>query len=135
MKRIVTLTGTAALWALAGMAQAHHSFAMFDSSKEIKLDGTIKSFEWTNPHSWIWITVSDGKGGVDVWGAEGMTPNYLSRRGWTRHTVSPGDKVVLTIYPVRDGSKAGQFVRIQLPDGRIMTQGISKEERAAKGQT
>jgi len=99
---------------------AHHSFEMFDSTKTINLTGTIKEFQWTNPHTWTWIDVPNDKGGVDTWGIEGMSPNFLGRRGWTKHTLNPGDKVTISIFPLKDGLKGGTFLHCTLPDGKEM---------------
>jgi hypothetical protein len=99
---------------------AHHSFDMFDMSKSMTLTGTIKDFQWTNPHTWTFIDVPNDKGGVDTWGIEGMSPNFLGRRGWTKHTLNPGDKVTITIAPLKDGQKGGTFLRAMLADGKEM---------------
>jgi hypothetical protein len=101
-----------------GSAQAHHSFAMFDFGKNVALKGTIADFQWTNPHSWIEIDVPTAAGGVDKWSIELNSPNNLTRQGWTRHELKPGDKVVLVINPMKDGSKGGLFYAVTLPDGR-----------------
>ena len=74
---------------------AHHSFAAFDTSAEKTISGTVKQFDWTNPHTWIWVDVANQKGGVDTYGFEGMSPNYLARRGWTKTTVKPGDAIAI----------------------------------------
>jgi hypothetical protein len=102
------------------LAMAHHSFDMFDLTKKMTITGTIKDFQWTNPHTWTWVDVPNDKGGVDTWGIEGMSPNYLGRRGWNKHTLNPGDKVTVTIYPLKDGQKGGTFLHATLPDGREM---------------
>ena len=87
------------------------------------LVGTIKEFQWTNPHTWIEIDVpATGTPGAAQWGIEGMSPNFLARRGWSRDTLKPGDKVNLTIHPLKDGSHGGSFVRVMLPDGTVMKQ-------------
>jgi hypothetical protein len=101
-------------------AMAHHSFEMFDMSKVTTITGTIKDFQWTNPHTFTFIDVPNDKGGVDTWAIEGMSPNFLGRRGWTKHTLSPGDKVSITIAPLKDGQKGGTFLRATLPDGKEM---------------
>jgi len=101
-------------------AMAHHSFNMFDMSNQTTITGTIKDFQWTNPHTWTWVDVPNDKGAVDTWGIEGMSPNFLGRRGWTKHTLNPGDKVTITIYPLKDGQKGGTFLHATLPDGREM---------------
>ena len=101
-------------------AAAHHSFDMFDMTKQVTLTGTIKDFQWTNPHTWTWIDVPNDKGGVDTWGIEGMSPNFLGRRGWTKHTLNPGDKVTVTIYRLKEGKMGGTFLHATLPDGKEM---------------
>jgi hypothetical protein len=102
-------------------AVAHHSFSAFNTDVEKTITGTVNRFEWTNPHTWVWVDVTDGKGAVVTWGVEGMSPNYLARRGWSKNTFKPGDKVTLTIRPMRDGSAGGMFVRGILADGKPVT--------------
>jgi hypothetical protein len=102
--------------------RAHHSFAPFDLTMERTITGTVSRFEWTNPHSWIWVDVPNEKGGVDSWAVEGMSPNYLARRGWSKSTVKPGEKITILVRPLRNGEKGGMFVRATLADGRVLTQ-------------
>lgn len=117
--KILTIAVLAAFLGVAP-ALAHHSFDMFDLTKQMTITGTIKDFQWTNPHTWTWVDVPNDKGGVDTWGIEGMSPNYLGRRGWTKHTLNPGDKVTVTIFPLKDGKKGGTFLHVELPDGKEM---------------
>ncbi len=107
---------------------------MFDSTKTITLTGTIKDFQWTNPHTWTWIDVPNDKGGVDTWGIEGMSPNFLGRRGWTKHTLNPGDKVTITIFPLKDGQKGGTFLHCTLADGKEMVMFDTPPRAAANGK-
>jgi hypothetical protein len=93
-------------------ALAHHSFAMFDAEKKITLEGTVKEFQWTNPHSWILMNV-----GADQWAIEMGAPGGLARQGWVPKTLTPGMKVTATIHPLKDGTHGGQFMAVQLPDG------------------
>ena len=69
---------------LAGSAQAHHSFAMFDNQKDVTIEGTVKSFQWTNPHTWIQLMVKDANGTEAEWSLEGQSPNGLVRQGWQK---------------------------------------------------
>lgn len=102
-----------------GIAQAHHSFAMFDSDKFITLNGTVKEVEWANPHSWFWITVKNEKTGQqEVWALEGAAPVALVRSGINQTDIAPGAKVSITFHPLKNGQLGGQFLTIQLPDGR-----------------
>jgi len=103
-----------------GQAWAHHSFAMFDRQKEVVLKGTIKTFQWTNPHSFIELEVSGPDGRVQPYSIEMNSPNNLSRQGWRSTTLKAGDKVTVTINPLRDGSAGGLFVAVQTPDGRTL---------------
>jgi len=106
----------------AGPAFAHHSFAMFDSAKNVELEGTVKEFQWTNPHSWIQLTVMENGKAVE-YSIEGGSPNGLARRGWTRTSFKPGDKVTVTIHPLKDGSKGGSFVKAVKADGTTLGNG------------
>ena len=99
------------------LAVAHHSAAVFDATTQKEITGTVKKFDYTNPHTWVWIDVPNEQGGVDTWGAEGMSPNYLNRRGWTRNTLKPGDKITILMHPMKDGTKAGSVVHVTLASG------------------
>ena len=119
IQRIGAMAIAAAVIA-SGTASAHHSTAMFDMRKDVVLQGTIKEFQWTNPHTFIYIDVPNGAGGSDTYGIEGMSPNYLARVGWDKHTLSTGEKVELTIHPLKDGRKGGFDVSMKKPDGTVM---------------
>ena len=103
-------------------AVAHHSYTMFDLAKESTLSGTVAEFQWTAPHAWIELNVPARKGAAEVWSIEGMSPNYLARRGWNRYSLKPGDKVSIVIHPLKDGSRGGTVVRVIMPDGRVLDQ-------------
>jgi len=93
---------------------------MFDQSRQVSLNGTVKDFQWTNPHAWIEVVVSDGKGGEDVWSVELNSPNNLIRQGWKRTAMKPGDKVTVVINPLKDGKKGGLFNAVTLADGTVL---------------
>jgi hypothetical protein len=105
---------------IAGSALAHHSFAMFDRSKEMTIVGTVEDFQWTNPHSWIELDVPNENGGVDKWSIELNSPNNLARQGWHSNSVKPGDKISVIIWPLRSGEKGGLFMSLTFPDGRML---------------
>jgi hypothetical protein len=105
----------------ASVAVAHHSFAMFDITQTRTISGTVRTFQFKYPHSWLWIDVPNASGGTDPWGFESAGPAELYRfSGWTRTTVRPGDKVSVKYCPMRDGRNAGAFISVVLPDGRAM---------------
>lgn len=108
------------LCALALPAGAHHSTAMFDMTKGMTLKGTVRELQWTNPHSWIQV-VADGK----EWSIECGSPNTMSRQGWTRSSLKPGDPVTILMRPMKDGTAAGMLVTATLSDGRVLGSGAS----------
>jgi hypothetical protein len=91
-------------------AQAHHSFAMFDNEKEQTIEGTVKEFQWTNPHIWVQVNVTGADGKVTEYSIEGGSPNGLRRQGWSKDTMKPGDKVVMKMHPMKDGTPGGSFM-------------------------
>jgi hypothetical protein len=107
----------------SSLALAHHSFAAFDVTTQKEITGTVKKFDYTNPHTWVWLDVPNDHGGVDTWGFEGMSPNYLGRRGWTRTTLKPGDKLTVTFRPMKDGEKGGMWVSGKRPNGETLMMG------------
>jgi len=119
-RRFFLRLGLLALWPLAALA--HHSFAQFDYERTVELSGTMRALEWQNPHAWIWIDIMKADGSSETWGGEfGGGPSSLPRDGLTRNMIQPGDKITLSLYPARDGSKAGSVAKIQLEDGRVLS--------------
>jgi hypothetical protein len=106
---------TAALLAAAGLAAqpalSHHSFAMFDSKQQVTLSGTVKEFQWTNPHSWLQLNIARGVATVE-YSIELGSPNTMSRKGWRRTSFKPGDRVTVTMNPMRDGSPGGALLSV-----------------------
>jgi hypothetical protein len=102
------------------LAVAHHSTAMFEWGTERTLSGTIEKYQWTQPHTFIWIVVPDKSGKTREWGLEGMSPSWLGRRGWGLHSLSAGDKVRVVYYPLKDGRPGGFYVRVMTPDGKTL---------------
>ncbi len=120
-KWLVRSLGTAALvLSLATPAAAHHSTSAYDFTKTVTLQGTVKSFQWTNPHSWLELAVTDEKGTTAVWTLESGTPNVNKRMGWAGNDVKPGDKVEVQIHPGRDGGNDGAVMYIHLPNGKVL---------------
>jgi hypothetical protein len=105
---------------------AHHSFSVFNTSETKTVTGTVKEIEWTNPHIWLWVNVPNEKGGVDVYAFEGMSPNFLERRGWTRTTLKAGDKITVDYNPLRDGKNGGMFRTGRMENGKTLTMGGSQ---------
>src|SRR5262249_48236893 len=98
-------------------AIAHHSFAMFDASKTMTLEGTVKEFHWTNPHSWIFVNVPDAKGEA-TWAIEMGLPTGLMHKGCQPNTLPPEKKKKVRLPPLKDEKMGGQFVAETPPDGK-----------------
>jgi hypothetical protein len=120
--RTIALSAAAAAF-IAAPAFAHHSFAMFDHEKTVKISGTVKEFEWTNPHAWIHITATDEKSGRPVdWSFEMGSVGQIAAQGWKADSIRPGDKISVTMHPLKDGSRGGQYMSATLADGRTLSQ-------------
>jgi len=107
----------------ASAALAHHSFAVFDRSKKVTLTGTVKDFQWTNPHTWIQVDVPGDKGQSTEWGVECGSPNMMARTGWKKTTLKPGDRITVIVNPLLDGRTNGSLVTIALADGTVLGPG------------
>ena len=104
---------------VATAAWAHHSGAGVDRTRTVTITGIVKEFRWTNPHSWIDLEVTDAKG-TALWSIEMNPPPYLVRSGWKSSTLKPGDKVSVTLNPIRTGEPGGIFVSVTLADGKVL---------------
>jgi hypothetical protein len=105
---------------------AHHAFAAeFDSSKPIKLRGTVVKMEWINPHTWIHLDVKTPKGTVERWMIEGGPPNALYRRGFTQKSLPQGSEIVVEGFRAKDGSLRGNGRDLTFADGRRLFVGSS----------
>jgi hypothetical protein len=115
--------------AFTAPAVAHHSFAMFDAGQTITLQGTVKEFEWRNPHSWLRVMVNDEKSGRQVmWALELSSPSRLITMGMRADSVKPGDAVSVTFHPMKDGTRGGQFLQAVLPGGKQIIRANARDE-------
>lgn len=108
----------AAALAVAAPALAHHSGSMFDREKTVTLIGTVKSYAYTQPHSWIDLIVIGQDGKADEWGIECGAPTAMHAQGLVPSVLKTGDKVTLRMHPLRDGRHQGSFIDVVLADGR-----------------
>ena len=111
---------------LASPAFAHHSFAMFDQAREQTLEGTVREFQWTNPHAWVQLIVKGPDGKLVEWSIECASPNGLRRQGWRGDTIKPGDRVTAIVNPLKNGDPGGSLVSITLPDGRQLGRRVAQ---------
>lgn len=118
MNRRAFLIAGMGVLAGATRAVAHHSTAMYDMANPVTVKGTVKRFEWTNPHAFIYLDVKDDKGASVEWEIELMSLNHLRSYGWVRSTVKTGDVVTATGGAARSGAPSMIAGVIELPDGR-----------------
>jgi hypothetical protein len=120
MKVSACVIGAAALAAAALPAFAHHSYAEFANDKTVTVTGTLKEFQWTNPHSWLLVMVPNAKGVPEQWALELNSVSMLAAKGWKPKTVLPGDKISVTFHPMKNGTRAGSSISVKLPSGKVM---------------
>jgi hypothetical protein len=126
MKSRCLFTFLLATGVLAGSSRAlaHHSFAaMYDANKPIRLVGKLTKIEWTNPHSFFYIEVTDSRGRVNRWTVEGAGPGALSRRGFNKGDIDLGDTLIVQGYLAKSGARIVDGRLVTLPDGRIVNGG------------
>jgi Family of unknown function (DUF6152) len=115
------LLAAGVLCAAAASASAHHSFAMFDPQHPVQIEGTVKSWEFTNPHSWLILMVMKGDTAIE-YSIEGASVSTLIRQGFGPHSFSPGEKISVTINPLKSGAIGGAFVKAVKADGTTLTE-------------
>ena len=140
MNRATTLMGLAGLAVLlcGSPVFGHHSFAPFDMAKTDSLSGVVKEVQWTNPHCWIQLIVTDASGKAVEWSIEANSPSSLVRQGWKPKTLKAGDQISVSLHPLRDGRPGGSLVSVTLADGTRIggsptgepPASVEKEERA-----
>jgi len=119
-RRFIALGVLAAVLLSALPAVSHHSNSAYEVEKVVTLTGVVKEWKWTNPHTWLYMTVDDGKGGKVEWAVEGRAPGVLGRAGWDRTILKPGEKVTVHMSPAKDGSHVGIIARVTKADGTIL---------------
>lgn len=102
----------------ANAALAHHSPVMFDQTQKVTLTGTVREFQWTNPHSYIQLVVKNDQGQDEEWSLEMAAPTYLYNRGWRPSSVKAGDTLTVTIAPLRKGGQGGLLLQAATADGK-----------------
>ncbi len=112
----------AAVASSARPALAHHSFAMFDTTRRVTLAGTVTAFEWTNPHAYIELDVA-GEQGVTHWSIELGSPSILMQGGWKFKDLKYGDRITVIVNPLKNGQPGALLSRITMPDGRVLGNG------------
>jgi hypothetical protein len=107
------------LLSLGGSAYAHHGFvSWFDMSRSVTVKGTVTGFDWTNPHSYIYLDVKNEKGSVEEWRIELGAPGMLARAGWRRDTLKPGDEITAIGNPAKDGKPLMHLSKMVFANGQ-----------------
>ena len=103
-------------------------------TKKVTLTGTVKDFQWTNPHAWIQVDVPGDKGQSTEWGVECGSPNMMVRTGWKKTTLKPGDRITVVVNPLLDGRTNGSLVTATLADGTVLGPGDAPPPKALGAQ-
>ena len=119
LKNFVVVACGAALALCAAVATAHHSAAQFDFAQRVTIEGVVKEFNVTNPHTWATVEITDDKRGTRVAEYEGHSASHFYRAGYTRDLVKPGDKIAILIAPRRDGEDGG-FIQAFTANGKTI---------------
>jgi hypothetical protein len=91
-------------------AHAHHSASMFDTSRIVEVSGVVREFQYTNPHSWLLVDVTNADGSVTTWGFEAEGPSTLMRAGIRKGDLPPGTAITIRGNPMNDGRSAGAWI-------------------------
>lgn len=121
----------AMLLAVTAPGLAHHSASMFDAAKRLTIEGSVKEWQWTNPHAWLQIVAPDENGNLVEMGFELGSPNTLVRNGFRKDTFKPGDKVTVVGSPRRDGKPGGALLQVKAPSGEWLQWGAGADAKAA----
>jgi hypothetical protein len=121
LKPSICAAVTAGIVAAIVPASAHHSDAMFAPDKEVVLNGTVKEFQYTNPHSWIQLIVPNANGASAEWSIETGAPIVLLRAGIKPTALQPGEKITLRAHPLKDGGLGGSLIDVTKEDGSKLT--------------
>jgi Family of unknown function (DUF6152) len=120
MSKLIAAVCVAGVLMAPVAALAHHSGAMFETKKTVTVTGTVREFEYVNPHAWLYVAVTDDKGEETLWGFEAEGPSALMRAGIKNNALQPGDLVTVTARPLRDGRPAGAWVSVTKADGSVL---------------
>lgn len=116
-------------------ALAHHTYSMFDTTRQLTVSGVVAKFEWKNPHTYLWVyvpnTTSAGK--YDLWAFENASPSLLAKKGWSKDALKPDDKVTVVYSPLRDGKPGGHCLKIAISGGGMLEcQGFDSSAASAR---
>ena len=118
--RTIALWTAVALCLTVAPITAHHSNSAYEVEKVLTVTGTVKSWKWANPHTWLTLTIQNEKGETVDWELEGRAPGVLGRIGWDRSVLKAGEKVTVHMSPAKDGSRVGIIARVTKADGTIL---------------
>jgi hypothetical protein len=118
----IVLAGVAAVSALAFAAagSAHHGTSTYDMNTEISLTGTVKEWTYSNPHSWLWLTVNRPQASPEEWSIESAPPNYLTGQGWSASTLKAGETLTILVSPLKSEPKRGILLEVKRSNGETL---------------
>src|SRR6266567_7152033 len=123
---LIPVTAVLLLLSLAGSSYAHHATASFDMTRSTTVKGTVTGFDWTNPHAYIYLDVKNEKGAIEKWSAELGALAMLTRAGWRRDTLKPGDQITAIGNPAKDGKPVMHLDKIVFANGQELSSALCR---------
>jgi hypothetical protein len=120
IKRLNVFLMAVCFLAVSVPLSAHHGAAGYDMDKELTMKGTVTEWLWANPHCFLKYDTKDDAGNAAHWAVEVSNPTDMVRRGWSKHSLKPGDEVTLTVRPAKNGAPVGQLLKVVLPNGQTL---------------
>jgi hypothetical protein len=115
----------------AAPAAAHHSVSMYDRNHPITVEGVVREFRWSNPHAMLEMATEPKPGQPSkIWVIELSSPGVMTRAGWTKRSLAPGDRIAAELGPLRDGRPGGVLSKVTFPDGRVLNWSFLPSEKA-----
>jgi hypothetical protein len=118
--KIISAASMAFVISVAGTASAHHSYAIYDSTKTVKMTGVVKAYRWGNPHVMLEFVPLNSSGPDAAWEIELQSVNIISRKGWSNKSLAPGDKVEVVLHPAKNNQKMASLVSVTTPSGQVL---------------
>jgi hypothetical protein len=119
-RALSVLCAAMACVAVAGPLLAHHGTAGYDMDKQLVMKATVTDWLWANPHCFLTFDAADDKGATVRWTAEVSNPVDMTKRGWSRRILNPGDQITVTVRPAKNGAPVGQLLKVILPNGQTL---------------
>lgn len=108
------------VFAMIAGVEAHHGSADYDVGREVTVEGIVREWRWSSPHTWVLLVVTRSNASTEQWSGEGPPLQWAEARGWSKATLKPGETVRLVMYPSRGEARGGLVKRIERASGDLV---------------